>query len=59
MAREREKRFGAAAEASESWRKVCRVMGNAPRRAPPLVPIREERTDVTAGTFPGSVSRLR
>src|SRR6185295_9258293 len=28
MAREREKRFGSAADALEGWRKVCRVMGN-------------------------------
>jgi eukaryotic-like serine/threonine-protein kinase len=62
MARDREKRFPNGQEAIESWRKVCRVMGNAPRRAPPLVPLREERTDVTAGTYPGTASsdpRLR
>jgi serine/threonine-protein kinase len=58
MARDREKRFASAQEGIESWRKVCRVMGNAPRRPPPLVPIREERTDVTAGTYPGSVSSI-
>ena len=56
MAREREKRFATAQEAIESWRKVCRVMGNAPRRAPPLVPLREERTEVTAGTYPGTAA---
>jgi hypothetical protein len=58
MARDREKRVVTGPEALESWRKVCRVMGNAPRRAPPLVPLREERTDVTAGTFPGGSSPL-
>jgi serine/threonine protein kinase len=56
MAREREKRYTSATEALESWRKVCRVMGNAPRRPPPTLSLREERTDVTAGTYPGSVS---
>ncbi len=56
MSRDREKRFATGQEAIESWRKVCRVMGNAPRRAPPLVPLREERTDVTSGTYPGSAS---
>jgi serine/threonine-protein kinase len=56
MSREREKRFTAAQEAIESWRKVCRVMGNAPRRAPPLVPLREEGTEVTSGTYPGGAS---
>ena len=56
MSRDREKRFPNGQEAMESWRKVCRAMGNAPRRAPPLVPLREERTDVTAGTFPGTAS---
>jgi serine/threonine-protein kinase len=61
MAREREKRFASGVEANESWRKVCRVMGNAPRRAPPLVPLREEHTDVTSGTYPGTLGdpRLR
>ena len=54
MAREREKRFTSATEALEAWRKVCRVMGNAPRRPPPTLSLREERTDVTAGTFPGN-----
>jgi serine/threonine-protein kinase len=33
MARDREKRFGSASDALEAWRKVCRVMGNSPRRA--------------------------
>ncbi len=58
MARDREKRFSGGLEALESWRKVCRVMGNAPRRAPPLVPLREERTDVTSGTYPGSAPSI-
>lgn len=57
MARDREKRFGSAAEALEAWRKVCRVMGNSPRRvAPPSArrsPSYEEplvEADVTAVT---------
>ena len=54
MARDRDKRFASGQEAIDSWRKVCRVMGNAPRRAPPLVPLREERTDATSGTYPGA-----
>lgn len=60
MARERERRFANAPEALAAWRKVCRQMGNAPRRKPKTVPVREERTDVTAHTFAGnegSVSR--
>ena len=48
MARDREKRFASADEALATWRRVCRTMGNAPRRRPRMLPVREERTDVTA-----------
>jgi serine/threonine-protein kinase len=55
MARERERRFGTATDALESWRKVCRVMGNSRRRAahhaPPPSPqfqVRDDQTEVTA-----------
>ncbi len=48
MARDREKRFASAEEALATWRRVCRQMGNAPRRRPRMLPVREERTDVTA-----------
>jgi serine/threonine-protein kinase len=60
MARDREKRFENAPEALASWRKVCRQMGNAPRRRPRTLPVREERTDVTARTFTSisSVSKV-
>jgi serine/threonine protein kinase len=60
MARDRDKRFGSALEALEAWRKVCRQMGNAPRRRPRRLPVREERTDVTARTFTSvsSVSKV-
>ena len=54
MSREREKRFGSAADALESWRKVCRVMGNARRRQPappPQFAVRDDHTEVTAGSF--------
>jgi serine/threonine-protein kinase len=49
MARDRERRFATAVEALDSWRRVCRVMGNAPRqKAPPThVQVREEKTEVT------------
>jgi serine/threonine protein kinase len=59
MARDREKRFASAQEALVVWRKVCRKMGNAPRRRPRLLPVRDERTDVTSRTFTGvsSVSK--
>jgi hypothetical protein len=35
-------------------------MGNAPRRRPRMLPVREERTDVTARTFTSisSVSKI-
>jgi serine/threonine protein kinase len=60
MARDREKRFANAPEALAAWRKVCRAMGNAPRRRPRMLPVREERTDVTARTFTSisSVSKV-
>ncbi|HEY8040322.1 MAG TPA: serine/threonine-protein kinase, partial [Polyangiaceae bacterium] len=60
MARDREKRFLGAAEALSAWRKVCRAMGNAPRRRPRTLPVREERTDVTSRTFTSisSVSKV-
>ncbi len=54
MAREREKRFGSAADALESWHRVCRVMGNARRRQPvppPQLETREDHTEVTAGSL--------
>jgi serine/threonine-protein kinase len=59
MARDRDKRFGSAADALEAWRKVCRVMGNMPRKPSPdpsSYELREERTEVTAGSFGGTVS---
>ena len=62
MARERERRYTSASEAFEAWRKVCRVMGNAPRRAPPasrnrppVVDDYERETDVTAVTNDGGM----
>jgi serine/threonine-protein kinase len=52
MARERERRFGSALEALEGWRKVCRVMGNARRRAPvPPPPPAPFSLEVTAASF--------
>ncbi len=67
MAREREKRFGSALEALDSWRKVCRVMGGgaarggggaggggngATSRRKPVQPVPEDdHTEVTAATF--------
>jgi eukaryotic-like serine/threonine-protein kinase len=56
MARDRDKRFAEAGDALSSWRKVCRLMGDAPRRRARTVPVREERTDVTARTFTGETS---
>src|SRR5579859_5430508 len=47
MARDRERRFASADEALAAWRRVCRQMGNAPRKRPRTLPVREERTDVT------------
>ncbi|HEY5240867.1 MAG TPA: serine/threonine-protein kinase [Polyangiaceae bacterium] len=60
MARDREKRFASAEEALATWRRVCRQMGNAPRRRPRMLPVREERTDVTARsvTSISSVSKV-
>ncbi|HEY1694066.1 MAG TPA: serine/threonine-protein kinase [Polyangiaceae bacterium] len=60
MARDREKRFASAEEALATWRRVCRTMGNAPRRRPKMLPVREERTDVTARsvTSISSVSKV-
>jgi serine/threonine-protein kinase len=57
MSRDREKRFGTAPEALDAWRKVCRVMGNTPKRlvAPPTFEVREEHTDV-GGTITGTDS---
>ena len=51
MARDREKRWKSATEALTQWRKVCRVMGNAPRKPPSTLRVREEKTDATGGTF--------
>ena len=60
MARDREKRFASADEALATWRRVCRTMGNAPRRRPRMLPVREERTDVTARSITSisSVSKV-
>jgi serine/threonine protein kinase len=60
MARDREKRFASAEEALATWRRVCRQMGNAPRRRPKMLPVREERTDVTSRsvTSISSVSKV-
>ncbi len=57
MARERERRFGSAMEAFESWRKVCRVMGNSRLRggggnvSPSSFTPRDDHTEVTAASF--------
>jgi serine/threonine-protein kinase len=67
MARERDKRFAAAVEAQEAWRKVCKVMGNAPRRLPqPALRYRDEdpvpeddETAVTSGPITLSPQRRR
>jgi serine/threonine-protein kinase len=53
MARDRDKRFESAMEALGVWRKVCRQMGNVPRRRPRTLPVREERTDASARTYTG------
>jgi serine/threonine-protein kinase len=60
MARDREKRFASAEEALATWRRVCRQMGNAPRKRPRMLPVREERTDLTARsvTSISSVSKV-
>jgi hypothetical protein len=53
MARERERRLATALEAYDSWRKVCKVMGNSRRRAQPAPPpfVRDDQTEVTAASF--------
>jgi serine/threonine-protein kinase len=51
MARDRERRFESAEQALAAWRKVCRQMGNVPRRRPTMLPVHEERTDGTGRTF--------
>ncbi len=56
MSRERDRRFATAQEALEGWRKVCRVMGNSPRRPPSHVQTRggdetRDVTEVTASTL--------
>ena len=57
MARERDRRFASATEAIEAWRKVCKVMGNLPRRGPPRsVPFRDDEADRTSPTFAGTIS---
>jgi eukaryotic-like serine/threonine-protein kinase len=60
MARDREKRFASADEALATWRRVCRQMGKAPRKKPRMLPVREERTDVTARSITSisSVSKV-
>ncbi len=59
MARERDKRFASAAEAVEAWQKVCKVMGNNPRRGPPTsMTMREQgdNTDALARTWSSTAS---
>jgi serine/threonine-protein kinase len=58
MARDRERRFGTAKDSLAAWRKVCRVMGDAPRKRPSTLRVREEKTDVTGRTFASSVSSV-
>jgi serine/threonine-protein kinase len=58
MAREREKRFACAPDALTAWRRVCRQMGDAPRRRPRRLPVRDEYNDATAPTFTGSISKV-
>jgi hypothetical protein len=49
-------------DAVEAWRKVCRVMGNAPERQPPKsVRARgdmsmDDKTEVTVATYTGNTS---
>jgi serine/threonine-protein kinase len=60
MARERERRFNSAVDATEAWQKVCKVMGNLPRRpARKAKPLREDHelssptfASTAAGSFP-------
>jgi serine/threonine-protein kinase len=50
MARERDKRFVSAAEAVDAWHKVCKVMGNNPRKGPPSsISNREDRAEESTG----------
>jgi len=56
MARDREGRFDSASAALTAWRRVCRQMGDAPRRRPRILPVREEQNDATAPTFTGSIT---
>ena len=58
MVRDRDRRFASASEALEEWRKVCKVMGNAPRTAPRSARRNSmsEYDDETAGTFTESAS---
>src|SRR5580658_1397619 len=57
MARERDRRFAAATDAIDAWQKVCKVMGNLPRRPPPQSrPLREEDPDFTSPTFVGTAT---
>jgi serine/threonine-protein kinase len=58
MARDREKRFASASDALTAWRRVCRQMGDAPRRRPRRLPVRDEYNDATAPTFTGSISKV-
>ena len=63
MARDREKRFSSAMEAVEAWRRVCRVMGNAPqRRAPPSSlksrEVMDDKTEITMATYSSTGSGL-
>ena len=54
MARDRERRFASASEALDTWRKVCRVMGNAPRLPPKSLrdaPEPSTDDDLTAATY--------
>jgi serine/threonine-protein kinase len=62
MARDRDKRFASAEEALASWRRVCRRMGDEPRKRPrAITPVADERTDVTARsvTAAPSVPKMR
>jgi serine/threonine protein kinase len=54
MARDRENRFATAGEALSAWRILCRQMGNAPSLRTSALPVREERSDVTVSSDPGS-----
>ncbi len=56
MARERDKRYATALEALAAWRRLCRQMGNAPRKRSRALPSHEDRTDATSRTFTGTAS---